>query len=725
MKLHKSFYIFIIGLELLSFSAFGQKQKDSISILDSVNILNFSYYQSITKNPLKSLNYSKEAFSYLKEIESDKLRLKVTINFATALFVNERYKKALAILDEIKVLELNDSSKALYYTLRGLVENDLNHISQSEALYKKALELYIKLGDKDNEFTILNNLGLLYNNIGDYKRSLEIYLKCYDIISDLKIKIDRYKYYMNIGTVSYNLNDYNSALGAYTKAFEDAKINGDTIRIYRTYEKMGQTNLELNKLDIALKNYKEALKGYKQLGLNKEECNILLRLGDIYYLKNNKEAAFKHYNECQKISFKYSFSQEYYQASLNIGVYYQNLFNFKKAQSYYKKIIQNQSQIINLEILKEAFNGLYQIEKPSNNALLSLEYLENYLKYDTDIRKRQLATQNEQIEIRYNLIQKEQDLENLEVNFALNELKLKNKQQQIQSLIVFSILIVLALLLILRLYFQNKKVQKLLSKKNEKINFQNEKLASTNTEIKAQRKELTSLNKIKDQLLSVIAHDVKSPMTDLYNLLFILRNNLNALSIEDLKENLAIIESSTSNLLNLLNNVLNWIISQSSGVEVKISSFSLNELININLKLVESSMIAKDLTITFSPNKKIDLFKSDLNIIDFALRNILSNAVKFTNKKGTIHLELQKLPNDQIEIRIADSGIGFSEEIHTLLKENRERVPVTSGTNTEKGYGIGLSLCKKMLAKIDSQIIYEKNEPSGSIFILQLSPMQL
>jgi len=106
---------------------------------------------------------------------------------------------------------------------------------------------------------------------------------------------------------------------------------------------------------------------------------------------------------------------------------------------------------------------------------------------------------------------------------------------------------------------------------------------------KAKRKELLDLNKIKDQLLSIIAHDVKSPMTDLYNLLFILRHNLNAIQKDELKKNLAVVESSTSNLLNFLNNILNWTISQSSGIRVKLSSFSLNELrVLKSLRFLES-----------------------------------------------------------------------------------------------------------------------------------------
>ncbi len=712
MDFYKHILLLFIGTVLLPLSSDAQKQNDSI--INYINALNYKYYQNINKNPTKSLNYAEEAFSYFRKIESNELKFKITTNFVTALFVNEFYDKALSVLDKIKSLEVQENNKALYHTLRGLVENDLNNILQAEEHYKKALQLYIKLKDKENEFAVLNNLGLLYNNIGDYKRSIELYLNCYEIINDLKVVANRYRYYMNIGVVNYNSNNYNSALGFFTDALQEASINSDSLRILKVHKKIAQTNVGLNKLGVAIYHYKKALLGYQKLKLQKEVCVVLLHLGDVYNLKNDVDTAFNYYNNSQKIASEYSFSQEDYLATLNLGVYYQNKLNFQKARLAYKRIIKNKTEIANLEILKKCFNGLYQIEKLDNNPLLSLAYLENYLKYDISTRERQLITLNEQIEIKYNLRQKEFEIDKLRTRYQLNNLRLENRKQQVYGLVIFAVLMTVVLVLILTSYFQKRKTQKLL-------HVQNEKLLLTNKEIKTNRKELAGLNKIKDQLLSIIAHDVKSPITDFHNLLSILRHNLDTFHKNELKKNLAAIESSSSNLLNLLNNILNWTISQSFGTKVKISTFSLNKLIDTNLKLVEGSIVAKELTVNFCHSKTINMFVSDFNILDFAIRNILSNAVKFTGKKGTIHIKLIKLSNAQIEIRVADSGVGFKEEIYSLLKNSAERVPITLGTNTEKGYGIGLSLCKNMLAKINSQIIYKKNKPCGSIFILQLN----
>ncbi len=363
MKIRKSIIILLIGIIYIPINAYGQKD----SIINKINILNFNYYQNINKSPLNSLNYAKKAFSYYKEVQSPDLKFKIGANYVTALFVNEYYTDALSILDRIDSLDVLENNKALYYTLRGLIENDLNHYSHAEENYKKALQLYIKLKDKDNEFTILNNLGLLYNNIGDYKRSLESYLKCYEIIKNLDVKVDLYKYYSNIGTVSYNLHDYNNALTSFTSALEEAKINSDTIRIIRAYEKLAQTNVALNNLTVAITHYNKTLEVYKQLGLQKKVCSILLRLGDLYYSQDKKDIAFNYYFDCLTIASKNSFLKEKYESSLDLGIYYEEKSNLNEAKLYYKKIVENKASITNLEILKREYYGIYSIEKKRNN----------------------------------------------------------------------------------------------------------------------------------------------------------------------------------------------------------------------------------------------------------------------------------------------------------------------------------------------------------------------
>ena len=723
MKLKENIFIFFVCIHLLSLPTTGQNNTNSY--VDDINSLNDQYYQSINKNPENSLIYARKAFSYFNKINNNELKFKITANYATALYINELYKEALTTLDQIGSIEMEENNKALYFTLRGLVENDLSNILEAEANYKKALNIYVKLKDIDNEFTVLNNLGALYNNAGDYKKSLESYLNCFGIINDLKFKVDRYKYYMNTGIVKFNLKKFDNALDSYFLALKEAENKSDTLRIFKTHEKMAQTYVFINKPYLAIDNYLKALNGSRKLRLNKDVSDILLQLGNLYNQLGRKDIAIKYFHESLKVAHEFSFLQGEFEASLKLAIYYKSELRFDIARSYYNMIIQNKAKVSNIILIESAYRGLYQIEKQDKNLSLSLANLENYLQYYEETQKQQMISLEDQIETQYNLKQKGYELENLNIKYNLNELSLKSQQERLRWLIIFSILMAFLLLLILILFFHKRKAQKLLFVQNEQIKAQNEELILTNKKIIKKRKELTNLNQLKDQFLSIIAHDVKSPITDLYNLLFILRHNLDILPKEDLKNNLTVIESSTSNLLHLLNNILNWTISQSSGNEVIISEFSVAELINSNLKLIESSILSKELIVELTLGNNPYVIKSDLNIINFAIRNILSNAVKFSNKKGFISIKVLEISDSKLEIHIADSGIGFNSKSHILDENSKRVVPVKFNINNEKGYGIGLSLCQKMLSKIDSKITYQKNEPSGSIFILHANSVNL
>ncbi|WP_077400697.1 tetratricopeptide repeat protein [Cellulophaga omnivescoria] len=714
MRHFKFINIIILGIVLFSEGCFSQKPKDSIHYSQLITELNYKYYQNIHKNPIKSLEYARKAYEFRSKIESELIQFKIKLNFATALFINEKYIEALDVLNKIEDNKLPLKSKALLFTLKGLIENDLNQFTEAEYHYKLALNLYKKLKDKDNQFAILNNLGILYNNIGEYKRSSELYLDCYELIPHLTTKIDLYKYYMNTGIVSFNLNDNKKAEELFSRALDEAKKNGDSLRIFKTQDKLAEVNQLLKKLNIALEYHKRALDGYQRLCLKKEQSKTLLKIGKIYTLKKNQDSSLYYYKSSKKIALEFSYKQEELEASLSLGQYFQKNQKFKEARTAYIGILKNDSSIVNNKILKNTYFNLSQIEKQSNNRSKAFQYLEEYFKYDKILRNQHFVSLNEQKEVQQKLLKKEYELEKLHSINNITALQLKNKSQQLKSLVISSILVLCITILLLTLYLQKRRAE-------TRLAIQHKKLINSNKEIKENRSELIRINQIKDQLLSIVAHDVKSPITNLKNLLFILRNNFDSLSNKEIKSNLSIIESNSNNLLHNLNNILNWIITQTSGTHIKLSTFSLNKLIKSNLKLIESTIYVKDLIIHFHPDKSNNKIKSDKNIVDLALRNLLSNAVKFSHKNEKIIIEIKRISEHLIEIHVTDFGIGLHKDAENIWLKKLENIPNSKGTNNEKGYGIGLSLCQKMLSKVNSRILYKKNEPVGSIFIIQLT----
>lgn len=711
--------ILYLCLILISLNGHTQVFKEDHLLSQDLDSLNLKYYETINKNPRIGLTYAEKAFE-LSKTTSSPIQFKTITNYATALYINEQFDIAYNIIQQAETLANNPEEKALYLTIKGLIANDLNKTTDAETAFKEALELYTSLNDKNNQFAVLNNLGLLYNNNGEYKKSLKAYLQCYDIINDINDEIDSYKYFLNLGAVSYNLNDYQNAQNSFLKALNEAREKNDSLRIYKANEKLAQTYMAIDSTAQALSFYKNTLPFYQRSGLKKDATNVLIQLGSINYSLGHKEKGWEYFKEAEILALQNGYVQNKALVFLKIAVYYKDKGILEDAENYLHKVIKMEGLIANLEILKLTYTELYAIARQRKDQASSLSYLEKASYYQDLIKEKHLISESDQIEARLSLKKKELELENLKINYELNELQISNQKQKIQGLVIFAILIGVLLWLSVAMYFQKRKSQKKLFIQNSKIQLQNKKLIDINTEIKSQRQELASLNLLKDELLSILAHDVKSPITNLSHLLFILRNSLDHLKKDELEKNLANIEVNSANLLNLLNNILNWIISQSKGIKVKITGFSLTELIKQNIKIVESSIVSKDLTIEFHDHTD-HIIHSDKNIIDLTIRNLLSNAVKFTPKNGIIKIEAVKVNDEMYHIKIIDTGIGFDERIHSMLKGNIEKVPVTSGTSKEKGYGIGLSLCKKMLLKINSKIVYEKNSPKGSVFIVHIN----
>mgnify|MGYP002639996574 CR=1 FL=1 len=232
-------------------------------------------------------------------------------------------------------------------------------------------------------------------------------------------------------------------------------------------------------------------------------------------------------------------------------------------------------------------------------------------------------------------------------------------------------------------------------------------------EIKTSEKQLKELNATKDKLFSIIAHDLRSPFNNIIGfseLLFENVNNIDSLESERYSE---IINSTAKKTLILLDNLLNWAKSQTGELSYKPEKIILSEIILEIIGLKKSLAIAKNISFHYTPTNEIELC-TDENILKTILRNLISNAVKFTNLGG--HIKIFATTNQhQVEISISDNGVGIKDEtIHKLFDLSTN---VTStGTANEKGSGLGLVLCKEFVEKLGGKIWVESEEGKGSDF---------
>lgn len=231
--------------------------------------------------------------------------------------------------------------------------------------------------------------------------------------------------------------------------------------------------------------------------------------------------------------------------------------------------------------------------------------------------------------------------------------------------------------------------------------------------LKESEKHLKELNATKDHIFSIIAHDLRSPFNNILGFSDLLIENKDDDTFTESVKYLNIINSSANNTLILLDNLLNWAISQTGEISFNPVKIVFSNIIMEVLSLEKSIAMAKNISLNYFTADEIEVY-ADENMLKIILRNLISNAIKFTKVGGHIRIGAISKQN-RIEITVSDNGIGMSEEKRKVLFDIYS-ISTTLGTANEKGSGLGLVLCKEFVEKHKGEIWVESNEGKGSDF---------
>ena len=235
--------------------------------------------------------------------------------------------------------------------------------------------------------------------------------------------------------------------------------------------------------------------------------------------------------------------------------------------------------------------------------------------------------------------------------------------------------------------------------------------------IKKQNEELLSLNAAKDKFFSIIAHDLKSPFNAIIGFSDLLLGRIEKHDFEGIDKYTKIINQSSKKALELLLNLMEWSKIQTGRMEYRPEYFEINTIIEETIILLGCNAEQKNIFISNNITKET-MVHADKIMISAVLRNLISNAIKFTKPKGSITLTSEQL-KDEVIISVKDNGVGITkEESEKLFKI--DGVYSKPGTQQEKGTGLGLILCKEFLEKNNGKIWIESTVDVGTTFYFLL-----
>jgi len=249
-----------------------------------------------------------------------------------------------------------------------------------------------------------------------------------------------------------------------------------------------------------------------------------------------------------------------------------------------------------------------------------------------------------------------------------------------------------------------------------KMNDIEEELATKNKKIEKQNIVLEELNATKDKFFQIIAHDLRSPIASLLMEIEYLKETINDLKKEEIKEELSEMTTSTLKHIRLLDNLFNWAQLNRGTMPFHPELLQLKPVIDECTDQLKGGFKRKDLKLK-DEILDISVF-TDSNMLLFIVRNLLGNAIKFSHRGGEITLR-SFIENDFVVIQVIDNGVGMSEEYcEKLFVDNQ--IESVLGTENEKGSGLGIKLCQEFIAKMNGEISCSSKLGSGSVFTIKL-----
>ncbi len=548
-----------------------------------------------------------------------------------------------------------DNYKGIYYYYTN--ENGL-----ALAHYLEALNLFTSANYYNGFSHVLNNIAVIFYEIEDYESIIK-YLKKAIEFSSAESATNRAIYTINLAEAEAATGNYEESLSLATELyynFDPAKIDFSIIAI------IGIIINNYNSLDETGKAWEWIEKGLSELT---DSINYIDKLGFCipamkYYL--NK----KNFEEVIVLGNKvYSTANEAFIDDLDevvnyMAASYTALENFEMAAKY-------NSIADNLEYNKSS------TDRNDLIAPLLAEYAFNRDQIINQTIKKEIAENNQ-----------------------------KEIVQRKFIIYLFAILILFSILVIVLQH--TRKLKKQLRKQ---LSVETKKLTTVNREINKKNREIEKENRLLDTLISVFAHDLINPFQAILGFSQLIITDHEILKIKDIREYSSLLADTSFQLNQLLVNLKSMAIVQDDSRNLESETFIVYPVIKDIITLFKPSAKKKKITIKSETGENVSVYINP-DILKSVLRNLISNAVKFSNPDSSIDVQL-KSNSDIVQISVTDYGIGMEEEIREKLLK-REYLTSGTGTSNEKGSGLGLAICIELLEIGNSSLDIQTSVNSGT-----------
>lgn len=546
-----------------------------------------------------------------------------------------------------------------------------------------ALKLRQKIGDKSGIATSLNVLGVLYYYTGNYLTAIDYHLKAMEIREELHEEMKLAGSYNNLALIYIALGNYDAALDYLIKALNINIKNGRT-KNATINDNIGDVYSKMGNYKKALEYFNKSLAISKVTGYKKTEANSYFNFARVYHRMKDTTNAFKYYRLSLNLYTEIEEPHGIANTENGMAMLYSENKDFKNALPHALIALKHAEKITSLDNIYNSANVLQQCYADIGDYKKAYKYMTIFHEMSDSLMNNDKYKRIARVESNYKMerIKKEKEAE------------ISKQQYFIIGLVIFLVFLIAFVILIIWDYKHKRQLNNQLNKLN----------------LQLQDAVLT-----KDKFFSIIAHDLKSPFQGLMGFSQILEADYNSLSEIRKKEIIEDIEKLSVDTYKLLENLLEWANIQRGKIKINPVEINVYDELFSTIALLSQTAKNKNISLKNKLDENI-VIKADKYMFQTIIRNLISNAVKFTKQSGTITIA-SNVTEETVAISVSDTGVGMKKNILDNLFILDKAVS-TKGTENENGTGLGLLLCKEMIELHKGTINVKSELGKGSEFTI-------
>jgi signal transduction histidine kinase len=678
----------------------------------TINLINKLAAGFIEIKPDSTLYYGYKGITLSRKVNYKAGIADGLVQTGHANYFKGQFNLAKNELDEaISIYTALNNKKGLSnaYMVSGQMYNMQANYKQALAYLNQARSIYEQQNNKHDLPICYKNIGMVYFGQGQHAIALDYYYKALFIEIEEHNESAAADIYNNIGDLLQNMKAYPKALGYYNKALKIAQNTNDLLEIGIATENIGEVQLAQKHYDAAIIYLYKAL----QIAIKQDDKDgisyISADLGLCYANKGQNDRALNYFNTALQTAEKYNIAYDKTYALVGFATLYNLQKDYKKAYTYALSGHQLAVRINNIWFranavfeLNKALAGLGKFKEAHK---LSMAYiaLQDSLSNDENIQK--ITSYN----LEYEFATKQRKL--VEQQKEKDELYAQKLKQE-RTNFIFQSTILLGMIVIAAVYYVGKRRQQ---KINATLKERNNEVLQQKADLDEQAIKLNDLNHLKDRLIAVLAHDLRAPLSTLRGLFSLLEDD--TLSNEQFLDLIPQALKKLEYTSDFLDTLLFWINSQMDNFDSSEKAFAIKQVVANETTTYREQAALKGIRLVDKVSEDI-VVAADPNSIRIVLRNLITNAIKFSRENDTITISTNYLDDNNVLISIKDTGIGMPQQ--QLNKLFKSKVDSGHGTNNESGTGMGLLFCKDLIEKCNGKIWVESKPGLGTEFFFTL-----